>query len=99
MNSRNWRFGNGVAILAALALLALPELVQAQYRCTTNAGKITIIGYTGAGGAVIIPGTITDLPVVSIGASAFSYCSSLTSVTIPSSVTNIGPYAHQDSRA
>jgi hypothetical protein len=80
MNSRNWRFGNGVVILAALALLALPELVQAQYRCTANAGKITITGYTGPGGTVIIPGTITDLPVVSIGDSAFKDCSSLTNV-------------------
>ncbi len=82
-------------ILAALAFLAYPELVQAQYQYTTNDGKITITGYTGAGGAVIVPGTITDLPVVSIGDAAFRSCSSLTSVTIPSNVTTIGNYAFQ----
>ena len=54
---------------------------------------ITITGYTGHGGAVIIPGTIPTsngvLPVTSLGGGAFSGCYSLTGVTIPSCVTNI----------
>ena len=33
---------------------------------------ITITGYTGSGGDVILPDTINGLPVTSIGASAFS---------------------------
>jgi hypothetical protein len=41
---------------------------------------------------VTIPGTINGLPVTSIGDGAF-YCTSLTSVTIPNSVTSIGNYA------
>ena len=76
-----------------LLLLTLPAVVQAQFTWTTNSGTITITGYTGAGGAVAIPTTITGLPVTAIGNNAFSYCTNLTSVTIPNSVTSIGDYA------
>jgi BspA type Leucine rich repeat region (6 copies) len=53
-------------------------------------GAITIMGYTGAGGDIIIPGTIAGLPVTSIGNNGLTGCNcNLTSVAIPSSVTNI----------
>jgi hypothetical protein len=57
---------------------------------TTNNDTLTIIGYTGGGGAISIPGTIFGLPVTSIERNAFEDCYSLTSVTIGNSVTNIG---------
>ena len=44
--------------------------------------------YNGPGGNVVIPGGVT-----SIGSSAFSKCSTVTSVTIPSGVTSIGSSA------
>ena len=48
-------------------------------------------------GLVVIPATVTNsgttYAVTSIGISAFSNCSGLTSVTIPNSVTFIGTYA------
>src|SRR5437899_6498665 len=50
---------------------------------------ITITGYTGPGGYVNIPSSISGLPVTSIGDSAFSGAN-LTGVTIPDSVTNLG---------
>lgn len=75
---------------ALLAMLALPALVQAQFACATNNGTITIVKYRGNGGAVVVPESIDDLPVTSIGNGAFWNNSSLTSVTIPNGVTNIG---------
>jgi hypothetical protein len=81
-----------------LLLLTLPAVVQAQFIYTTINGTITITEYTGLGGAVSIPSTINGLPVTAIGGyyqfccmwfGAFENCTSLTSVTIPSSVTNI----------
>ena len=80
-------------IIVVLFMLALPAVVQAQFDYTTANGAITIISYTGPGGAVNIPGTIIGLPVTSIGDGAFAYCTSLTSVTIPNSVTSIGTEA------
>ena len=57
---------------------------------TANNGAITITGYTGGSGTLVIPGTIIGLPVTSIGTNAFSYQTGLGSVTMPDSVTNIG---------
>jgi len=74
----------------ALLLLALSIAAQAQFTYTTNNGTITITGYTGPGGDVTIPATINGYPVTSIGNFAFSYCSSLTSVTIPNGIASIG---------
>ena len=62
----------------------------AQFTFTTNNGTIAITGYTGPGGAVAIPSETNGWPVCSIADSAFSSKSSLKSVTIPNSVTNLG---------
>ena len=40
-------------------------------------------------GALVIPSNVSGKPVTSIGVEAFLFCSKLTSVTIPESVTNI----------
>ena len=42
---------------------------------------------------IVIPFTYKGKPIVSIGDYAFSGCSSLTNITIPSNVTSIGDYA------
>lgn len=81
-----------------LAVVAIPVALRAQLTFTTNSGAITITGYTGSGGAVVIPDTTNGFPVASIGDNAFNAslnvnCHNLTSVTIPNIVTNIGRYA------
>ena len=82
-----------ISALSLLLLMTLPSVLCAQFDYATNDGTITITGYTGAGGALSIPSTITGLPVTSIGDSAFYDETGLTSVMVPSSVTNIGDYA------
>ena len=51
---------------------------------------------TSASGKLVIPSTYNGKPVASIYDFAFSNCTSLTSVTIPDSVTSIGWYAFRD---
>jgi hypothetical protein len=80
-------------IAGLVMLFALPVAAQAEdFTYTTNNGTITINQYIGSGGVVDIPETIDGLPVTRIAA-AFYFCTSLTSVTIPNSITNIGDNA------
>jgi hypothetical protein len=88
--------------LLGAVLMGLPAVVQAQtytnsygiwnYANTGN-GTCAITGYTGSGGAVTIPSTINNLTVAGIGNGAlfgvFFENTTLTSVTIPNSVTTI----------
>ncbi len=89
-------------ILSGLLLALLPAMVQAQdlpvvvptpWAFTTANTEITIIKYTGPGGAVTIPGQLNGQPVVTIGPEAFWGCTNLTSVTVPPSVSHIGDFA------
>ena len=68
-------------------------LLAPPYVCTPVNGTITINMYTGSGGAIIIPNTISGLPVTSIGTNAFYGCLTLTSVTIGTNITSIGSNA------
>jgi hypothetical protein len=52
-----------------------------------------ITGCTGPGGALAIPAAINGQAVKGIGAGAFRNLTSLTSVTMPASITSIGDYA------
>ena len=67
----------------------IPSVVPA-FLFSTNAGKITITGSNPkASGNLVIPATINNLPVTSIGNFAFSGSTGLKSVTLPSSVISV----------
>jgi hypothetical protein len=61
--------------------------------------EYSVTGYKGSSSEVVIPTLYNDLPVTSIGDSAFGSCRALTSVEIPNSVTSIGEYAFADCTA
>ena len=92
-----WRYLKDGAATAGLDRGWLDQVAYvagpADYTYAINSGQITITGYTGPGGNVTIPSTAFGLPVVAIGANAFSAKTSLTSVSIPNSVTSIGSSA------
>lgn len=81
--------------LALTGLLAIPSVLLAvDFTYTINSdATITITGYTGPAGAVVIPAAIDGKPVTVIGDRAFEYNDYPDSATIANNVTNIGDYA------
>jgi len=76
--------------ILGLIFVAFPGSLHAQftYTITTNL-TVTISGYTGPGGSVIIPSTLSGFPVTSIQG-AFYNNQTITNVWIPNTVSNIG---------
>ena len=62
------------------------------YTLNSDGNSYTLSGYSGdkPAGELAIPGSYDSKPVISIGNNAFSFCSGLTSITIPNSITSIG---------
>ena len=113
MKSRPQQGNASPAMSAPLVSPAANVPAQDQeFICVTNDGTITITGYdyNGPGGDVVVPGTIHGLPVTGIGNSAFlsvgyyddvwpaPAAQPISRLTIPDSVTVIGPQAFQLSR-
>jgi hypothetical protein len=87
------------AALLFIIILALPSLWAQnipdglEYQIWSDGVEIT--GYTGVAATLNIPAQIQGLPVTDIGYAAFQ-SSSLTSITIPSSVTTIDDFAFSE---
>ena len=79
-----------------MVLALMPQMVFAEtttdgnYEYSVTDNKITITKYTGSATEVVIPDNIDGKTVTTIGKFAFSYCTSIKSVTIPEGVTSIG---------
>jgi hypothetical protein len=89
-------FGLTIAAFGLAFFNVSTVVVEAQFNYTITNGMVTITGYTGPPGDVLIPDRINNLAVTDIGPMAFNYDSGLTSVTIPNSVTSIGVCAFAD---
>ena len=79
--------------LLATLLLAVPLLAETEgnFTYSVSNGQATITDFSESySGDLVIPTTLGGYSVIAIGNSAFYDCSSLTSVTIPASVTTIG---------
>jgi hypothetical protein len=87
--------------LLLLFFFLAPATAKGQLTYITNDGSILITGYHEATGdeepvgVVIIPATTNGLPVTGVSQGAFQR-SSLTSVTVPGSITDIGEGAFEE---
>jgi len=84
------------ACLLLLLWFGLPFPADAQFAYAYTNGALTITGYTGPGGPVVIPAAVNGVPVTAVGNSAFSNCTSLASLTIGTNVTTVGTSAFQN---
>ncbi|MEI7720372.1 MAG: leucine-rich repeat protein, partial [Verrucomicrobiota bacterium] len=71
---------------------------ETDFAINTTDGRVTITGYTGTGGAVVIPAMIGGNPVTGIDGGAFLDRTDLSSISIPNSVTSIGGTAFKNCR-
>jgi len=92
-NATVYYLARSVGWVATFAgLPAVSSTPQEQFTYTTNAGTITMTGFSG-GGDAIIPDAINGLLVTSIGTITTYSGPGNASLTIPYSVTNIGAEA------
>ena len=74
--------------------IVLPDSIGLAYDLNSDGTSYSVTGIgTCTDTDIVIPSTYNNLPVVSIGMTAFSSCEGLTSITIPDSVASIGASA------
>jgi len=87
-------FRKSILFLSLIGLMVLSStafaLQSGKFTYAVSGGAVTITGYTGLSGVVIIPAIIDSMPVLAIGDFAFHRINYLTCVAIPDSVTSIG---------
>ena len=61
-----------------------------KYRIANNGTTYTVTGYDGSDTVIVIPDSVSGIPVTKIANSAFKGKQRITSITVPDSVTSIG---------
>jgi hypothetical protein len=79
--------------LDSLPVVLWDPQVLTQLLFTNDTKQVSITGYTGSGGAVVIPATIEGRPVTVIASNSFFSRASLTSIIFPNTLTNVGNLA------
>ena len=78
-------------LLDSISITASAAETEDGFIYAANAdGTVTITGYNGAGGDVVIPSTIDGAAVTAIGREAFRSCKGINSITVPEGVLSIG---------
>ena len=85
------RINTSLILFPMLLGLTLPCRLNAQFTFVTNNGTITITGYTGSGGDVVIPDEINGLPVTQLAGGAFHQCIGLTAIKLGANVAFFEP--------
>ncbi len=79
--------------LPSMEASATPLALEFTYRYINENSEVEIISYFGDGGHIVVPSTINDKPVTSIGSNAFKGNVKITSATLPNTLTSIGGLA------
>lgn len=92
----NLMIKNTLLLLSSLAIspLAFADVELSDLTYTNDGSSVTITDcLTTASGALVVPSTINNLPVTTIGDSAFRNCQLITSVQVPEGITSLEQYA------
>ncbi|MEI6578470.1 MAG: leucine-rich repeat domain-containing protein, partial [Eubacteriales bacterium] len=81
---------------SSIGSLKVSNIAVDSFKYSVLNSAVTITGYTGAGGFVTIPDTLSGYPVTGIGNDAFATKPELTYVKVGRNVTNIGERAFQN---
>jgi len=82
----------------SFATIDTSEYTESDYKYKVVGNEAEICKYTGSASDVVIPGTLQGYPVTRIGSGAFSWNSTLDSITVPNSVRSIGNEAFSNCR-
>jgi len=69
-----------------------------EYELINGGTAVSIIGYHGIGGDVVLPSSILGKPVKKIANSAFEGCENIETISLPESLTAIGHYSFMTCR-